>query len=640
MSMQWTKQFSGSAFLKPLFAVLAMLALVSGCGSEHPDQQPGGSANPYPTLSLLASSEVSQPAAGQTTALQVRIQFSNPAPAAGSISVATTSDTARAGTHYSTFNDAVTFAEGASSAQFSVDILDGNGDTEDVSFQIQLTGAVNALLGSSTTQTVTIYSTTEVVDPVNQASLSLPQNLSLRAPRVGRGSIEYPIVFTLSEPSPVAGEIKLRTVEGSAEAGVNFEAFDHILPVAAGAREVVFSITLMADANQAEDLEFSLLAETATNVQLPTTRTVPVTVINVNDETAGGVPSILWPSVTDLYEPTSGSATFNLLLPFSAPASQAGSFRLATQSATALAGEHFQAFSEQIDFVAGDTEVLVPVTVMRTPLGMTEPLSFYLQISSATNVTLPNTRDLELTILPVSVSTPATAELQLQPMVEVPEPFSDASPVTYSLMLPLSMPAPTAGSVRVRSVDDTALAGRNYTAISDQAVTFAEGDENLYLDIEILFDSLGAEGKEFTLEFYDAEGIQLPESRSMSISIRASGLALPVLETPATITFQRPDDGTSFDVQLVLPFDRAAILAGSIELAVNQGSAIENRDFTGILPEYSFAKHDDEIVVDFTLVGSNYADDRQFTLVVTKANNMQLGSSTEERTITVIIEAP
>jgi len=56
--------------------------LVSGCGSEYPDQQPGGSANPYPTLSLLASSEVSQPAAGQTTALQVRIQFSNPAPAA------------------------------------------------------------------------------------------------------------------------------------------------------------------------------------------------------------------------------------------------------------------------------------------------------------------------------------------------------------------------------------------------------------------------------------------------------------------------------------------------------------------------------------------------------------------------------
>lgn len=36
--MQWTKQFSGSAFLKPMLAVLALMALISGCGSEHPDQ--------------------------------------------------------------------------------------------------------------------------------------------------------------------------------------------------------------------------------------------------------------------------------------------------------------------------------------------------------------------------------------------------------------------------------------------------------------------------------------------------------------------------------------------------------------------------------------------------------------------------
>lgn len=638
--MQWTKQFSGSAFLKPVLAVLALMALISGCGSEYPDQQPGGSANPYPTVSLLTSSEVSQPAAGQSTALQVRIQFSNPAPAAGSISVATTSGTARAGTHYSTFNETITFAEGASSAQFSVDILDGNGDTADVSFQIQITGAVNATLGTNTTQTVTIYSTTEVEDPTNQASLNLPQNLSFRAPRIGRNSIEYPIVFTLSEPSPVAGEIKLRTVEGSAEAGVNFEAFDTVLPVAAGAREVVFSVTLLADANQTENLEFALLAETATNVQLPTTRTVPVTVINVNGETTGGVPTISWPTVTELYEPTSGTATFNLLLPFSTPASQAGSFRLATRSASALAGEHFVAFSEQIDFVAGDTEVLVPVTLSRAPLGMTEPLSFYLQISAATNVTLPNPRELELTILPVSVSAPSIAQLQLNTLVEVPEPFSDGSPVTYSLMLNLTRPAPTAGSVKVRSVDGTALQGRNYTAINDHVITFAEGDQGLYVDIEVLFDSLGPDGKEFTLEFTDAEGIELPENRSMTVLIRPSGLALPVLEAPKTVTFQRPDDGTSFDVSLVLPFDRAAILAGLIELSVNQGSAIEGRDFSGILGEYAFAKHDDEIVIDLTLVGSAYTEERQFTLVVTKASNLQLGNSTEERTITIIIEAP
>lgn len=625
---------------KRLIVLFSVMFALSGCGDAVPELQPGGGGNPHPAISVFSSAEVTQPAAGTTTNLTVRIQFSNAAPEAGSINVATVSDTARAGIHFTALNSDVNFNKGATSAQFVVEILDGEGDVNDTNFSVQLLGATNAELGSVTTQTVTILSNSDPVEPGEQANLNLPQSLSFRAPRAGRGSIDYPVVFTLDKPAPTSGSVTFKTVDGSAEAGVNFSAFETTVNVAAGARELLLEITLLEDANQTENLEFSLLAVTATNIELPVTRAVPITVLNVNGGAGAANPTISWPSVTELYEPTTATARNMLLLPLSAPAAQVGSVRLRTESASALAGQNFAAFDQVFDIQVGDTELMVPVDLLRTAHGLAEPVAFYLQISEAANVQMPNPRDLELTILPTSVEAPPAAELQLPNLVELPEPIEVNGDVTYTLWLPLSIPAPADGSVLVRSVDGTALRDYNYRPIDDQLINFSAGDEVIRVDVDILYDNLTVDGKEFTLEFTNADGVQLPESRSMTILIRPSGETLPTLEVPSEITFQRPDDGTQFVVSLVLPFDRAAILAGDINLVVNQGSAIEGRDFSGLVNQYSFAKHDDELAIPFTLVGSNYDENRQFTIVVERASNLQLGTSTEERTITVIIEPP
>lgn len=347
--MHWMKHLREYVATKRWIVVLSVMFALSGCGDAVPELQPGGEGNPHPEVSLFSSAEITQPAVGGTASLNVKLQFSHAAPEAGSISVATESGSARAGIHYTAFNGDVPFSKGATSAQFSVTILDGEGDPNDVDFTIKLLGATNATIGSGTALTVTVLSISEPIDPTEQASLSLPQTLSFRAPRAGRGSIDYPVVFTLNKPAPASGSVTFRTVDGSAEAGVNFTAFETTVNVASGDRELLLDITLLEDASQAENLEFSLLAVTATNIELPATRTIPVTVLNVNGDAGGANPTLSWPSVTDLYEPTTATARNMLLLPLSTPASQVGSVRLRAEPASALAGVNYVAFDQVFD---------------------------------------------------------------------------------------------------------------------------------------------------------------------------------------------------------------------------------------------------------------------------------------------------
>ena len=876
--MQLTQRLGLGRVFSLVTGALAAVMLLSACGSEHPDLQPGGSGNPFPAASLNSTADVQQPAPGESSTLTVRMQLSKAAPEAGSVMVNTVSDTARAGVHYTAFEQRVSFDKGATSASFEIEILDGNGETEEVAFAVTLSNGTNVLLdqGTNISQTVTIMpnaatvypevsltgpsdvtappfssservislqvelsepavspatvkvesinstaranihyapvnetlsfaagewlktidveilhapdetevvsfevivasannvdlgaSTTlrhaitispndsggfpqatitgpaEVKAPINNATrrvltlqvelsdpatspatlnlksanstaqsgvhfsevdesvffaegewlktidvsilyapneteevsfnvaiasgdnvdlagsdslthtiailapeppaepelaaLSLPDTLSYRAPRAGRGTIDYPVVLTLDQAMTQDGSLTLRTVEGSAAAGVNFEAFETTFAVAQGDREIPFTLSLLEDPSQMENLEFQILAATAENLELPDERSITVEVINVNSESSLPTPTLSWTSVTELYEPRVDERTYNLLLPLSEPAPQAGSVTLKTEGATALAGEHFVAFEQTFDVLAGDTEVMLPVTLLRPAGGMAEPLEFYLQASQAVNLELPSARDFALTITPTEADVIPVADLQLPSIVEVPEPFQDVGSVTYTLWLHLSTPATEDGSVLVRTVDGTALSGRSYTAINSQTVNFSKGDEIVRVDVEVLFDAIGAAGKEFTLEFINAQGVKLPENRSMTVQIRASGVERPELQLPDEIVFKRPPAGVWKEVVIILPLDRPAILPGTLYTRVNEGTAVVNRDFVGVGTMFNFVKHQNELGIIFDIFGTG-SGDREFTIVAIQGDNLVLPDSTEGRTIRVVIE--
>ncbi|MCH8492831.1 MAG: hypothetical protein LAT53_06320 [Idiomarina sp.] len=624
-------------------AVLMLAVVLSGCNEEHPDNKPGAVNNPYPTVSLGGVGEVQQPALGASRMYTLQLELSRAAPAVGSVRLRSVNGTALGGEHFAPLDRVVNFAEGERLVSTAIEILDGGAAANGGSFTVSVVSGVNLDINGSSALNHQITITPRPQQPDTGvepepvvANLQLPSELSLRAPRASRGSVEYPIVFTLDAPTASAGSVTLQSVDGSAEADTHFTTLNETIAVPAGAQEVAFAITLLHDANQSSNLEFSILAVRSENISLPSERSVPVTVVNSNDELA--TPSLALPSLTELYAPPAGSRDYQLLMALSAPASQAGSVQVRSQELTAQAGVHFQSVDNEITFAAGATEILLPVTVNHVN-NETEVVAFAVQLSAPVNVQLPSTQQFNITIQP-SANTEVVPELQLPAVINVPEPREAVGAVEYEFWLALSQPASKDGSVVVRTFAGSALAGINYTAIENQRIEFAAGDDIVRVPLEVLYEGGLLEAKELQLQFSHAENVLLPASRSFAVAIGGADSELPSVSIDTELEVVRPPEGVNSTITVVLPLTPAAILPGELRLVVNQGSALFGRDITAIPSAVTFARGDREVAITFTLVGSFATADRTFSLVFTEASNAILPISFSERQINVTIVAP
>ena len=625
--------------------LLAFALVLTGCSEEHPDNKPGAENNPFPTVALAAESEVTQPAANSTTRVTLQINLSRPAPAAGSVRLRTVNGSAQAGTHFTEFDSNVTFAAGERLATAEIVILDGASERSTVQFSVAVVSGTNVdLAGSSAlSQPITIVPAAIEENPDNgetppaaTPNLQLPNELTFNAPRPGRAQVDYPVVFTLDTPAASAGSVTLQSVEGTAEAGTNFVALNEVISVAEGARELAFTLSVLGDANQTSNLEFSLLVMSAENIELPEQRSVAVTIVNANNEFAA--PTLALPSLTDLPAPNSGSREYQLLMALSVPAPQAGSVQVRSQELSAQAGVHFTGFANEITFAAGATEIFLPVTVNHVA-NLDTAVDFVVQLSAPVNLQLPSAQEFTLSIQP-AVGFVVVPELQLPAVISVPEPRASVAAVDYEFWLPLSQPASADGAVLVRTFAGSALAGVNYTAINNQRIEFNAGDDIVRVPLEVLHEGGLEAAKELQLQFSGAENLVLPASRSLTIAIGGADGELPLVSIDNELEVVRPPEGVETTITVVLPLTPAAILPGELRLAVNQGSALIGRDITAIPSAVSFARGDREVAITFTLVGSFATADRTFSLVLTEASNAILPSSFAERQINVTIVTP
>lgn len=624
--------------------LLAFALVLTGCSEEHPDNKPGAENNPFPTVALAAVSEVTQPAANSTTRVTVQINLSRPAPAAGSVRLRTVNGSAQAGTHFTEFDSSVTFAAGERLATAEIVILDGAGEPSTVQFSVAVVSGSNVDLAGSSALSQPITIVPAVVEnpdngetpPAATPNLQLPNELTFNAPRPGRAQVDYPVVFTLDTPAASAGSVTLQSVEGTAEAGTNFVALNEVVSVAEGARELAFTLSVLGDANQTSNLEFSLLAMSAENIALPEQRSVAVTIVNANNEFAA--PTLALPSLTELPAPNSGSREYQLLMALSVPAPQAGSVQVRSQELSAQAGVHFTGFANEITFAAGATEIFLPVTVNHVA-NLDTAVDFVVQLSAPVNLQLPSAQEFTLSIQP-AVGSVVVPELQLPAVISVPEPRASVAAVDYEFWLPLSQPASADGAVLVRTFAGSALAGVNYTAINNQRIEFNAGDDIVRVPLEVLHEGGLDAAKELQLQFSGAENLVLPASRSLTIAIGGADGELPLVSIDNELEVVRPPEGEETTITVVLPLTPAAILPGELRLAVNQGSALIGRDITAIASAVSFARGDYEVVLTFNLIGSFATADRTFSLVLTEASNAILPSSFVERQINVTIVTP
>ena len=299
-----------------------------------------------------------------------------------SVQYATSNGTASQSSDYTPSGGSVNFADGQSSASFTVSITNDTTDEEDETIAITLSSPSGAALISPSTATLTI------VDNDAPPQLSISDVLTVE----GNSGSTQSAAFTLSLSSASSKTVSVNytSAGGTASSDKDFIATSGTLTFAPGETTKAAIIPIIGDILDEPNEVFYVLLSSPTNATLSRARGTAT--IQDNEP----APSISVDNVT-VVEGNSGSryATFTLRL--SAPSSQI--VRVTAQSVNgttnpATAGSDYTALAPTvISFNTGTTAAIVRVLVHSDVLDERNE-SFFLNLSNPVNATIGINRGL------------------------------------------------------------------------------------------------------------------------------------------------------------------------------------------------------------------------------------------------------
>ncbi len=301
--------------------------------------------------------------------LPVTVTLSNAAAFTTTVNYATSDGTATAGADYDADSDTLTFGPSETSKTFDITINDDTGDEPDESFDITLSGASGASLGTTISQTVNI------IDDDGAPTIQLGSTTY----NVGEEEGSLDVVVSLSNSSSSTISVTVQSGDISATAGVDYDAVNSPLVFAAGEISKTVSIAISNDTIYEGDELFSLTLTDEENVTLGINTAAVVTI--TEDETA----PVLSIADTSGLE-SSGSLTFTVSL--SSPSAVTVTVNYATQDGTASsASGDFDSTSGTLTIAPGETSGTVSIMINNDELTEGSE-SFALLLSDPTGATL------------------------------------------------------------------------------------------------------------------------------------------------------------------------------------------------------------------------------------------------------------
>ena len=300
------------------------------------------------------------------------IDFKVTLPAASDIQVtvayATADATASAGTDYEATSGELRFAPGETELTVSVPARGDTTPEADETFTLTLSSPVNAELGRA-----------EATGTIVNDDTALLSVADARAAEGDGGMANINFNVTLSAASDLEVTVAYATADGTASAGVDYEATSGELRFAPGETALSVSVPALGDTTPEADETFTLTLSSPTNAELARAQ---ATGTIVNDDTA-------LVSVADARAEEGDSDTRNI--DFNVTLSTASDIEVTvayvTADGTASAGTDYEATSGQLQFATGETALTVSVPV----LGDTTPEAdetFTLTLSGAANAEL------------------------------------------------------------------------------------------------------------------------------------------------------------------------------------------------------------------------------------------------------------
>lgn len=392
----------------------------------------------------------------------------------------TQNGTAAAGSDYTSTSGTLTFQPGEIEKTVSVPILGDSTAEQNESFAVKFSKPFGATLQQAS-QTVTILND----DPgtVSVAPVSITEGHS------GKNMLVFNVSMSGPTTSPVS--VSFESQDGTALAGIDFEAVAGQLTFAPGETQKTISVPILGDRISEQNEAFTIKLTGSSGATIATA-TATGTILNddplINIESAQfleGQPT------------TPGSHTVYLPVRLSQATDIPVSVDFATSNGSAEAPSDYIATSGTLTFAAGQT-------IQYIELQIVGDLTF--EPDETFSVKLSNPRGAQLGT--------DTGVVTIEP----DEPFISAQDVTImegqtgikSLVftVTLSQVQSSAVTVDYATADDTANAGSDYTAVSG-TVTFAPGETTKTVSVPIQGDTLQEPDETFRLLLSNASGAGL-----------------------------------------------------------------------------------------------------------------------------------
>ncbi|MCX7072599.1 MAG: S8 family serine peptidase [Gammaproteobacteria bacterium] len=484
---------------------------------------------------------------------------------AASVSYATANSSAASGSDYTASSGTLSWASGDSVVKtIRVPVLNDTLAEASESFQIRLSAASGASLGSVSSSTVTIV---DDDSPSPNGTLQFSAGAQTVAENAGSATI------TVSRSLGAVGAVSVNyaSSNGSAVAGSDYTATSGTLRWADGdstAKTFTVPITDDAVAEAGETLTLSLSGATGGAV-LGTTKTQTLTIAD-ND----GLPGVLALSAATASVPEAGGSV-TLTVTRSGGSTGAASVQYATFNSSAVAGSDFAATSGTLSWASGDGSAkTIRVPIYNDAVADANE-TFQVRLSNAAGASLGS---ITQTVVSIADDDTASANGSLVFSAASQSVAENAGTATITVRRTQSFVG--AVSVDYASSNGSAIAGSDYGAVSG-TLRWADGDSSSRtFTVPITDDAVAEASETLTLNLANVTGgAAIGSPRTLTLSITDND-GLPGVLALAAASYSVSEAGGAVSVQV----NRSGGATGAVSVAyaTANGSALAGSDYGAV----------------------------------------------------------
>ena len=580
--------------------------------STKTGQEPGA-----PQPGTLALTSATYTVAETGAAITISVTRSGGSDGAVSVDYTTANATATAGADYTATAGTLAFADGATTATFTVPILDDAVFEGDETFTVSLSNAAGgASLGAPTSATVTITDN-ESAQPGTLALTSATYT-------VAETGAAITISVTRSGGSDGAVSVDYTTANATATAGADYTATAGTLAFADGATTATFTVPILDDAVFEGDETFTVsLSNAAGGASLgaPTSATVTIT-----DNESAQPGTLALTSATYTVAETGAAITISVTR--SGGSDGAVSVDYTTANATATAGADYTATAGTLAFADGATTATFTVPILDDAVFEGDE-TFTVSLSNAAGgASLGAPTSATVTITDNESAQPGTLALTSATYTVA----ETGAAITISVTR--SGGSDGAVSVDYTTANATATAGADYTATAG-TLAFADGATTATFTVPILDDAVFEGDETFTVSLSNAAGgasLGAPTSATVTITDNESAQPGTLALTSATYTVAETGAAITISVTRSGGSDGAV----SVDYTTANATATAGADYTATAGTLAFA--DGATTATFTvpiLDDAVFEGDETFTVSLSNAaGGASLGAPTSA-TVTI-----